>query len=247
MRFDIITLFPTLFESFLRESLIGKALEKGAFEAHVTDIRDHTTDRHRTADDRPFGGGAGMVLKPEPVVSAVETLLEDTKDRNRARVILLSPSGYPLTQSKVEELAQLDRLVLICGRYEGVDERVSQLVVDEELSIGDYVMQGGEVGAMVIVEAVARLIPGVLGKQESVEEETFQDGLLEYPHYTRPREFRGLEVPETLLGGDHAAIAKWRLTESLRRTLIRRPDLLNRSDLPAETKAALAELEQEEK
>jgi tRNA (guanine37-N1)-methyltransferase len=149
-----------------------------------------------------------MVLKPEPVVSAVETLLEDTKDRNRARVILLSPSGYPLTQSKVEELAQLDRLVLICGRYEGVDERVSQLVVDEELSIGDYVMQGGEVGAMVIVEAVARLIPGVLGKQESVEEETFQDGLLEYPHYTRPREFRGLEVPETLLGGDHAAIAK---------------------------------------
>ena len=196
MRFDIITLFPAMFESFLRESLIGKALEKGAFEARVTDIRDHTTDRHRTADDRPFGGGAGMVLKPEPIVSAVETLLAEKNDRSNARVILLSPSGYPLTQAKVEELAQLDRLVLICGRYEGVDDRVSRLVVDEELSIGDYVMQGGELGAMVIVEAVARLLPGVLGKQESVEEETFQDGLLEYPHYTRPREFRSLEVPE---------------------------------------------------
>ena len=243
MRFDVLTLFPEIFNSFLKESLIGKALSKRAFELEVTDIRDFSTDRHKTVDDRPFGGGPGMVLKPEPVVSAVQTVLDSFPVANR-RVFLLAPSGRTLTQKKVRELAGLDHLVLVCGRYEGIDERVG-CVIDEVLSIGDYVLSGGEVPAMVVVEAVARLLPGVLGKFESVEEESFADGLLEYPHYTRPRIFNGREVPETLLSGDHAAIKRWRLKESLKRTLNRRPDLIQTADLDLEGLKILDELRRE--
>jgi tRNA (guanine37-N1)-methyltransferase len=243
MRFDVLTLFPEMFNSFLQESLIGKALEKRAFEIKVVDIRDFTTDRHRTVDDRPFGGGPGMVLKPEPVVLAVESAHRSLAAAGR-RTIMLSPSGRTLTQEKVRELAGLDHLVLVCGRYEGIDERVA-CVIDEHLSIGDYVLSGGEVPAMVVVEAVARLLPGVLGKAESTREESFTDGLLEYPHYTRPRIFNGREVPETLLSGDHGAIRKWRLKESLKRTLKRRPDLLQTADLGLEGQKILAELQQD--
>jgi tRNA (guanine37-N1)-methyltransferase len=243
MRFDILTLFPALFDSFLKESLIGKGLEKKSFEIRVIDMRDFTTDRHRTVDDRPFGGGPGMVLKPEPVASAIEFALKSGVSGG-SRVILFSPAGTSLRQAKVEELARLDQLVLVCGRYEGVDARIKPLI-DEEISVGDYVLTGGEVPAMAMVEAVARLLPGVLGKSESTDEETFSHGLLEYPQYTRPRVFRGEEVPATLLSGDHAAIRRWRLRESLKLTVERRPDLLKVDDLPAEGRKILLELQEE--
>ncbi|MFH1134456.1 MAG: tRNA (guanosine(37)-N1)-methyltransferase TrmD [Pseudomonadota bacterium] len=237
MRFDVATLFPAIFDSFLAESLIGKGLAAEAFQVRIIDIRDFALDKHHTADDRPFGGGPGMVLKPEPLAGAIEFALAGTVDRSRTKVVLLTPAGAPLTQAKVGEYSDLDQLVLVCGRYEGVDERVNRLFIDEEISVGDYVLSGGEVPAMVLIEAVARLLPGVLGKSESVEEETFSQGLLEYPQYTRPRVFRGLAVPETLLSGDHAAIRTWRLRESLRRTLLGRPEMLKRVCLtPEQTK-----------
>ncbi|MFH1090921.1 MAG: tRNA (guanosine(37)-N1)-methyltransferase TrmD [Pseudomonadota bacterium] len=249
MRFDLVTLCPSLFNSFLGESLIGKALDKRAFEVRVIDIRDYTQDRHRTADDRPFGGGPGMVLRPEPVSRAIRWALATAPEKSRSRVVLLTPSGRPLNQSRVEEFSRLDHLVLVCGRYEGVDERVSRSLIDDEISIGDYVLSGGEVPAMVVIEAVARLLPGVLGKSESTVEETFQQGLLEYPQYTRPRVFEQMEVPEVLLSGDHAAIRLWRLRQSLVRTLKRRPDMLDRARLSPQAVELLreAELEVEEK
>ena len=242
MRFDLVTLFPALFESFLGQSLIGKALERKAFEVRVIDLRDFTTDRHRTADDRPFGGGPGMVLKPEPIAGAVAFALGGTPEGSKTKVSLLTPAGRTLDQAKVEEYAALDQLVLVCGRYEGVDERVSLSVVNEEISVGDYILAGGEVPAMILIEAVARLLPGVMGKAESADEETFSTGLLEYPHYTRPRDFQGLVVPEILLSGDHAAIRSWRRRESLRRTLERRPEMLNRVKLTAEDGRILSQL-----
>ena len=245
MRFDIATLFPALFDSFLNESLIAKALEKRAFEVRIIDIRDFTRDRHRTADDRPFGGGPGMVLKPEPVTAAVRSAMSDYPARRR-RVILLTPSGTPLNQAKVEALAELDHIILVCGRYEGVDDRVNRAVIDEEVSIGDYVLSGGEVPAMVLLEAVTRLLPDVLGKEESVKEETFQNGLLEYPQFTRPREFEGMAVPDVLLSGDHAAIRRWRLEESIRRTLKRRPDVLARVPLSREASELLEKIKEEQ-
>lgn len=244
MRFDLITLFPRMFDSFLAESLIGKALEKEIFEVRVVDIRDFACDRHHTADDRPFGGGPGMVLKAGPLAGAITESLK-TAPLGRTRVILLTPGGAPLTQDKVEDLAGYDHLVLICGRYEGVDERVVRLYVDEEISVGDYVLCGGEVPAMVVVEAAARLLPGVLGKMESTDEESFTSGLIEYPHYTRPRVFEGLDVPEVLLSGDHAAIRSWRLRQSLRRTLDRRPDLIRPEELSGEARKALNEIRAE--
>lgn len=244
MRFDIITLFPSLFESFLQESLIGKALEKRAFEVRVIDIRDFTNDRHRTADDRPFGGGPGMVLKPEPVAGAIR-YASGERGVSEKRVVLMTPSGRPLNQEKVEELSLLDHLVVVCGRYEGIDYRINELLIDEEISIGDYVLSGGEVPAMVLMEAVTRLLPGVLGKMESTDEETFRNGLLEYPHYTRPRVFEGREVPEVLLSGDHAAIKKWRLEASLRRTLEQRPEMLDSAKLTAEERNVLGEIQSE--
>jgi tRNA (guanine37-N1)-methyltransferase len=242
MRFDVLTIFPDLFASFLRESLIGKALAAALFEVEVTDIRDFTADRHRTVDDRPFGGGPGMVMKPEPLVAAVESV------RSRAGpadslTVLLTPAGRPLTQAKVRAMAGLDQLILVCGRYEGVDQRVTELVVDEELSVGDYVLSGGEIPAMLVIEAVARLLPGVVGKFESTQDDTFSAGLLEYPHYTRPRTFRGLSAPEVLLSGDHARVRTWRLEQAIRRTRARRPDLLDGADLTENERQALEKIQ----
>lgn len=245
MRFDLLTLFPGLFESFLRESLIGKALARGAFEVRVIDLRAFTSDKHRTADDRPYGGGPGMVLKPEPLARAIDSARASSPEGASSRVVLLSPAGQPLTQALVREFAALKHLILVCGRYEGVDERVSQTLIDQEVSVGDFVLAGGEIPAMAVVEATARLLPGFLGASESPAEETFSEGLLEYPQYTRPRTFRGLEVPQVLLSGNHAAIQAWRRQESLRRTLSRRPDLLARARLSAQDRQTLARLRSE--
>jgi tRNA (guanine37-N1)-methyltransferase len=224
----------------LQASLLGKALSDGRMEVALTNIRDFATDRHNTVDDSPYGGGAGMVMKCEPLFAAVESL----KTRNSLkRVILMSPRGERLTQAKVRELAQLPDLVLICARYEGVDERVSQALVTEEISIGDYVLSGGELPALVLVEAMSRMIPGVIGDWESVETDSFYQGILGAPQYTRPPVFRDLEVPGVLRDGNHAAIRRWRRREALRATRARRPDLL--IDLEPEDKKLLAEIEQD--
>lgn len=222
MRIDIFTIFPAIFESPLRESLLGRAIGAGILDIHVHDIRDATTDAHRQVDDEPFGGGPGMVMKPEPVFSAVESL-----GRDRGRTILLSPAGSRLDQRLVRELASEPWLILICGRYEGVDERVVEGLPAEEISVGDYVLSGGEVPALVVVEAVSRLVPGVIGKEGSHERDSFgDDGILDHPHYTRSREFRGMSVPEVLLSGDHAAIERWRREAAIEKTRRNRPDLL---------------------
>ena len=223
VRIDVITIFPGIFESPLRESLLGRAIEAGLLDVRVHDLRDNTIDKHRQVDDESYGGGPGMVLKPEPVFAAVESL--GAGDR---RTLLLSPAGRRLDQDLVRELAAEPWLVLICGRYEGVDERVAEGLPAEEVSIGDYVVAGGEVPALVVLEAVTRLVPGVIGRGESHEQDSFGDaGMLDHPHYTRPAEFRGLRVPETLLSGNHAAIAAWRAQRSRERTAQRRPDLLD--------------------
>lgn len=224
MRFDILSIFPEFFASPLNESIIRRAILAQKIEVHLHNIRDFATDRHAMTDDRPFGGGEGMVMKPEPITAALERVAEEAG--GRGRVILLSPQGRPFDQARAVELAAFEHLVLLCGRYEGVDQRVVELMVDEEISIGDYVLTGGELPALVILDAVTRLLPGVLGCAESASQDSFSRGLLKHSQYTRPREFMGLEVPEVLLGGDHAAIRDWRLRESLRRTLDRRPDLL---------------------
>ena len=221
MRIDILTIFPGLFEGFLRESLLGKAVAGGLVDVRVHDIRDHAPDRHRQVDDEPFGGGPGMVMKVEPIVTAVESL-----GSVKGRVLLLSPAGRRLDQALVRELATEARLVLICGRYEGVDERVVEGLPAEEVSIGDYVLSGGEVPAMVVLEAVSRLIPGVVGTGESLVTESFEEGLLDHPHYTRPQEFRGLRVPDALVSGDHARIEAWRRRAAEEKTRRNRPDLL---------------------
>jgi tRNA (guanine37-N1)-methyltransferase len=221
MRIDILTIFPGMFESPLRESLLGRAIERGIVDIRLHDIRDATTDKHRQVDDESYGGGPGMVMKPEPIFSAVESLGEGSK-----RVLLLSPAGRRLDQALVRELVAEPWLVLVCGRYEGVDERVAQGLPAEEVSIGDYVLSGGEVPALVLIEAVTRLVPGVIGKEESHEHDSFEDGLLDHPHYTRPAEFRGLIVPEVLLSGNHAEIERWRREAALEKTRRMRPDLL---------------------
>lgn len=210
LRVDLLTLFPGLFDGFLDESILKRAIERGFVEIHRWNIRDWAEGRHKQVDDRPFGGGPGMVLMAPPVVSAVEAVRQ--QDERPGRLVVLSPQGRRLDQAWVQELASESRLILVCGRYEGFDERIFTVLEPEALSIGDYVLSGGEVPAMVVIDAVMRLIPGVLGDAESAVDESFgPDGGLEYPHYTRPREYRGLTVPETLLGGDHAAIARWRL------------------------------------
>lgn len=221
MRVDIFTIFPKIFEGPLQESLLGKGIAAGVVDVRVHDVRDFATDRHRQVDDVPFGGGPGMVMKPEPVFAAVEALGPGTK-----RMLLLSPAGKRLDQALVGELAGERWLVLICGRYEGVDERVVQGLPAEEVSVGDYVLAGGEVAALVVLDAVARLVPGVVGREESLRQESFQDGLLEYPQYTRPQEFRGMGVPEVLLSGDHSRIKEWRRRAALEKTRRTRPDLL---------------------
>jgi tRNA (guanine37-N1)-methyltransferase len=254
MRFDILTIFPGFFEGFLTHGVVRRALENGIVQCERHDLRDFTSDRHRTVDDRPFGGGEGMVLKPEPLAAAIESLgvgAKAERNRDHESVILLSAQGARFTQQVARELAQLHRLVLICGRYEGVDERVNTLFCDRELSIGDYVLSGGELAAAIVMDATTRLVPGVLGNEASSAYESFgiadagasseegapprathgSGGLLDYPHYTRPAEFRGMAVPEVLCGGDHAAIRKWRREQALLKTLRNRPDLLQEADL----------------
>ena len=221
MRIDVFTIFPGIVEGPLRESLLGKAIEAGVVDVRVHDIRAFVTDKHRRVDDEPYGGGPGMVLKPEPVFAAVESLGEGTK-----RVIVLSPAGRRLEQSLVRELAKEPWLVLISGRYEGVDERVVEGLPAEEVSIGDYVLSGGEIPALVVLEAVTRLVPGVVGKEESLERESFEEGALDHPHYTRPSEFRGMAVPDVLLSGNHAEVERWRREASREKTRRNRPDLL---------------------
>lgn len=220
MRIDVLTIFPGMIESFASESLLGRAISRGVVELRTHDLRDQCTDVHRSVDDAPFGGGAGMVMKPEPVFDTVEQ-----RDPPRP-LILLGPGGRTLDQGLARELAATDGFSLLCGRYEGVDQRIVEHLVDYELSIGDYVVNGGEVAAMVVVEAVVRLVPGVMGNERSGIEESFSDGLLEYPQYTRPADYRGWSVPEVLRGGDHARVARWRHAMSLQRTIRQRPDLI---------------------
>ncbi|HEY2001665.1 MAG TPA: tRNA (guanosine(37)-N1)-methyltransferase TrmD [Acidobacteriaceae bacterium] len=252
MRFDILTIFPGFFDGFLTHGVVRRALETGIVQCERHDLRDFTIDRHRTVDDRPFGGGEGMVLKPEPLAAAIESTAVSAKaerDHARESVILLSAQGERFSQAVARELAQLERIVLICGRYEGVDERVNTLFCDRELSIGDYVLTGGELAAAIVMDATTRLLPGVLGNEASSAYESFgvadagasggepprstygSGGLLDYPHYTRPAQFRGLGVPEVLCGGDHAAIRKWRREQALLKTMHNRPDLLKDADL----------------
>jgi len=223
LSFEILTLFPRMVEGPLAESILGKAREKGLIEVAVTDIRDFAEGRHRVCDDAPYGGGAGMVMKPEPLVKAIEAARER---KPGARVLLMDPRGRRLDQGVVRELFARKNLVLVCGRYEGVDERVRSYV-DEELSLGDFILTGGELAAMVVVDAVSRLEPGVLGNEESPGKESFEEGFLEHPQYTRPPDFRGRKVPDVLLSGDHAKVARWRRAMSLRTTRDRRPDLFS--------------------
>lgn len=227
MRIDVITIFPALFDPFLRESFPGRALRRGLVRVEVHDLRDWTHDRHRSVDDTPYGGGPGMVMKPEPLVEAIEALAGGKTESREARVVALSPQGRRLDQKGLEELARERHLVLVCGRYEGVDQRAIDVAVDDEVSIGDYVLSGGEVPAMVIIEGIVRLVPGVLGNPESICSESFREALLEGPQYTRPPEFRGHRVPDVLVSGDHAAIARWREREAREITKRRRPDLFD--------------------
>lgn len=228
MRVDVITVLPQVFPPVLGASILGRATASGALDVAVHDLRDWTEDRHRTTDDYPFGGGPGMVMKPEPVFRALEAI--DTMHPARSRVLLICPQGRPLDQRLVAELASCERMTLICGRYEGFDERI-RMAADLEVSIGDYVLTGGELPALVIIDAVARLLPGVLGDDTSSEIESFSDGLLEYPQYTRPSEYRGMSVPPVLLSGDHGRVDAWRREQQVRRTAQRRPDLIDSATL----------------
>ena len=243
MRFDVLTIFPEIIDAYLSVSIMKRAIQKGLIEVHVHNIRDYTTDRHRQVDDYPYGGGAGMVFKVEPIYRAVESIEEDGIKRHK---LLTSPGGRVFSQSVAREYAERHHAILIiCGRYEGVDERV-KTIVDEEVSIGDYVLTGGELASLVIIDAVSRLVPGVLGDEASKEEESFSYGLLEYPQYTRPREFRGMQVPEVLLSGNHREIRRWRRKEALRRTLKFRPDLLDKIELSDEDRRLIKEIKEEE-
>ena len=242
MRFDILSIFPEMFESFFGCSLLKKAQDRGLIRIEAHDIRAGATDRHRMTDDYPYGGGAGMVMKVEPIARVLESIGARPGECLR---VLLTPQGETFSQAIAGELARAGRVVLICGHYEGVDERVRENLVDRELSIGDYILTGGEAAAMVIVDAVARLVPGVLGNEESARHESFAGGLLESPQYTRPEEFRGWKVPELLLSGHHREIETWRRREALRRTLRRRPDLLARATLTEQDRRVLEELKKE--
>ncbi len=237
MRIEIVTIFPLLFKSPLEHGTLRIAQEKGLIEVVIHDLRDYTHDKHRQVDDAPYGGGAGMVMKPEPFFETVQTIAggDPAALKKKAEIILLTPQGQPFTQRKARQLKDKSHLILLCGRYEGVDERVRELLITEEISVGDYVVSGGELPALILIEAVIRLIPGVLGADYSVEEESFGPTLLEYPQYTRPAEYKNLKVPEILLSGDHARIEEWRRRESMRRTLLKRPDLLNEENLDPES------------
>jgi tRNA (guanine37-N1)-methyltransferase len=239
MRFDVLTLFPELFSAFLKETILGRAVKAGVVDIRLVNIRSFARGRHLVADDTPFGGGQGMVMKPGPISRALESI---DRIKDRSLVLLLTPQGRTFDQPLAWDLSRMEQLILICGRYEGVDERIRTTCVDMELSIGDYVLSGGEMAAMVVMDAVSRLVPGVLGGEKSAQEDSFEDGLLEYPQYTRPRVFKNQEVPEILLSGDHEKIRVWRRTESLKRTLERRPDLLEKAKLTEEDKRILAKL-----
>lgn len=245
MRIDIVSLFPEMFSGPLGHSILKRACEAGILDIAITNPRDYATDKHRIVDDTPFGGGPGMVMKPEPIFRAVEDIRART-NAVRRRVLLMCPGGHTFTQAKAKELASYDQLIFICGHYEGIDERVRQLLVDESVSIGDFVLTGGELPAMVIVDAVARMLPGVLGANDSAVHDSFYHDLLEYPQYTRPREFHGYLVPEVLLSGDHAKIARWRRKQSLMNTFIRRPDLLAKAQLESTDHQLLAEIRAEQ-
>ena len=234
MRFHVLTIFPGMFEGPMSESIIARAVERGLVEIDLHDIREYTTDRHRSVDDYPYGGGYGMVMKPEPIISAVNGVKADANLEDSTPIVLLTPQGAPLTQPVVERMATHEDIVLICGRYEGVDERVSEILGAREISIGDYVLSGGELGAMVMIDAITRLIPGAVGSIESTQDDSFSTGLLQFPQYTRPAVYQGSEVPETLLSGNHGEIERWRRRQSLRRTLERRPDLLDGVELTDE-------------
>ena len=240
MRVDVFTLIPAAMRAYLEASVLGKAQASGLLEVHLHDIRDRATDKHRTTDDAPYGGGGGMIMKPEPVFASVETALGDAL--SQVPVILLSPQGRVFNQGVAQELAPAPRLALICGRYEGVDDRIRAHLATDEISVGDFVLTGGELPALILIDAVARLIPGVLGDAGAAADDSHASGLLEYPHYTRPPEFRGWSVPEVLLSGDHARVAAWRREQSLWRTLERRPDLLETAELSPTDRAILDRL-----
>jgi len=240
MKLDIVTIFPRMVEAPLAESLIGRAIERGLLDVRVRDLRDYTEDRHRVVDDVPYGGGPGMVLKPEPFFRAVEAIVAERGAPDA--VVLTSPQGERFSHAHAERLSRLERIVMLCGRYEGVDDRVREHLATEELSIGDYVLTGGELPALVIVDAVARLRPGVVGDEASVVSESFVRGVLDFPHYTRPADFRSMTVPAVLLSGHHAQVASWRRREAMRRTFERRPDLLDEATLDDEERQWLREL-----
>lgn len=242
MRVDVLTLFPEMLDGVFRTSILGKAQEKGIISLHTVNFRDYSGNKHGTVDDTPYGGGGGMVLKPEPIFAAVEDLLEKAGHQAKPRVILMCPQGETFSQKKAEELAKEEHLIFICGHYEGYDERIREHLITDELSIGDYVLTGGELPAAVVIDAVSRLLPGVLGNETSAVTDSFSTGLLEYPHYTRPVEFRGWKVPDMLLSGHHANIEAWRREQALKRTLERRPDLLDEVELTDRDRKTLEKL-----
>ncbi|HEX9803315.1 MAG TPA: tRNA (guanosine(37)-N1)-methyltransferase TrmD [Gammaproteobacteria bacterium] len=243
MRIDVVTLFPPMFEAISAYGVTGRAVERGIVELGLWNPRDYTHDRHRTVDDRPYGGGPGMLMKVQPLRDAIHDAR--AAQQGASHVVYLSPQGRPLDQAGVRELAGHGHLVLIAGRYEGVDERLIETEVDEEWSIGDYVLSGGELAAMVVIDAIARLLPGALGHEESAQQDSFSEGVLDHPHYTRPESFEGMPVPEVLLSGDHAAIARWREKQALGRTWLRRPELLARAQLSEREQQLLQEFIQE--
>lgn len=243
MKISVITVFPEIFNAYLGESIMGRAMGKGLVEFRTLNPRDFARDRHRTVDDAPYGGGPGMVMKPEPLAAAVES---ETADGQDTLAIMVTPQGEPFTQAVAEELSrEKRRLLFLCGRYEGMDDRVREAFADRELSIGDYVLTGGELPALVIIDAVVRLIPGAVGDEGSLAEESFSWGILDYPHYTRPPEWRNMRVPDVLLSGNHREVARWRRKEALRRTLARRPDLLKGASLTEEDRELIAEIKEE--
>lgn len=246
MQIDILTLFPEMFTGVLGSSILSKAAEKSAVQYNVVNFREFSDNKHSSVDDYPYGGGAGMVLKPQPIFDAVASLTEQANS-SRPRIILLCPQGERYSQRKAEELAGEEHLIFICGHYEGYDERIREYLVTDEISIGDYVLTGGELGAMVVIDSVVRLLPEVLGNQESHMKDSFSTGLLEHPHYTRPADFRGMKVPDILLSGNHKLIEEWRNKETLRRTLLRRPDLFEKVELSPEQQKWLEEVKKEYK
>lgn len=245
MNIDVLTLFPEMFEGVFGHSILKKAAENEAVTYNVVNFREYADNKHKTVDDYPYGGGAGMVLKPQPIFDAIEDLR--SKSGASPRVILLCPQGERYTQKKAEELAEADHLIFVCGHYEGYDERIREHVVTDEISIGDFVLTGGELGAMVVIDSVVRLLPGVLGNQESHMKDSFSTGFLEHPHYTRPADFRGIKVPDVLMSGNHRLVEEWRAKESLRRTYLRRPDLLEDAELTSEQQKWLNEIKKEDK